>query len=126
VVVEFFLIYCIINDHRSVRVLLSASHVQFKLYTVFGSIASSRIDWLSQITLVNALMVFKNPWISFNGNKADPMSEVLIGYHRCVLPHIDLFNGHRGNLSDQYSSQCICQWRLSSNQVKYDLLFIEF
>lgn len=94
IVVKLILINCVVYYHGYTWVFLGASHMKIEFYAVIFSIPCGWIDRLTAISLLYSLMVFEEPWISFNWDQSHSVCQVLIGNDGRVLPHSDLLNGH--------------------------------
>ena len=53
------------------------------------------------------------------------MRKVLIRNNRCVLPQLDLLDGHGWYLSNHNSSERVCKWWLNSMKLKNNLFCIK-
>ncbi len=73
-IIELFFIYCIINYHWGIWVLLGASDVQLELDAVFFSVAGCGINGFSQITLIQAYVVLEVPRVSLDRDQTYSVS----------------------------------------------------
>lgn len=125
IIVIFVFINCIVNNHWSIRVLLSASHVQLELDAVLSRVARGGINRLARISLFNSLVILELPSIGLDRNQADSVSEVLIGDYGGILPHVYLLDGHSWDLCYQDATEGVGQRGLRTDQVKDDLLIVK-
>lgn len=72
------------------------------------------------LCLLALLVELEQPRVSLDRDESHSMGEVLIWDDRCILPHVDFLNGHRGDLSYHYPPQRVCHWWLYANEVEHD------
>merc|ERR1719329_374161 len=58
--------------------------------------------------------------------EAHSMSQILVRYHRRILPHRYLLDGHGWYLGYHDSAECVCQWWFHAFKVENHVLWRHF
>lgn len=107
------LVFSVVQNDRLAGVLLRALDMELESQRVLSG------EWFAFPTEL------KYPGVHGDRDQTHSVSEVLIGNYACVLPHLDLFNRHRGDLGNHDSSERVRKGRFDAFHLEDNFLTVE-